>query len=71
MESASPMRFHMIGHGHLDPVWLWKWPEGFEEVLSSKFYISREPLADSSTLIKQTGFSFGENVDEILLDFQG
>lgn len=22
---------HMIGNGHLDPVWLWQWPEGFQE----------------------------------------
>jgi alpha-mannosidase len=21
----------MIGNGHLDPVWLWQWPEGFQE----------------------------------------
>ncbi len=22
---------HMIGHAHLDPVWLWQWQEGFQE----------------------------------------
>ncbi len=22
----------MIGHGHIDPVWLWRWQEGFQEV---------------------------------------
>jgi alpha-mannosidase len=22
----------MVGHGHIDPVWLWRWTEGFEEV---------------------------------------
>ena len=21
---------HMIGNGHIDPVWLWKWSEGLE-----------------------------------------
>ena len=21
-------QIHMIGNAHLDPVWLWKWPEG-------------------------------------------
>jgi len=25
-------KLHMIGHGHIDPVWLWRWPEGFQEV---------------------------------------
>ncbi|GBF06144.1 alpha-mannosidase [Deinococcus aerius] len=24
--------FHMIGNGHIDPVWLWNWPEGFQEI---------------------------------------
>jgi alpha-mannosidase len=23
---------HMIGNAHIDPVWLWQWPEGFHEV---------------------------------------
>ncbi|MBI2432064.1 MAG: alpha-mannosidase [Candidatus Hydrogenedentes bacterium] len=23
---------HMIGHGHIDPTWLWRWTEGYEEV---------------------------------------
>jgi alpha-mannosidase len=22
----------MIGHAHIDPVWLWQWQEGFQEV---------------------------------------
>ncbi|MDD2628847.1 MAG: glycoside hydrolase family 38 C-terminal domain-containing protein [Limnochordia bacterium] len=21
---------HLIGHAHLDPVWLWRWPEGYD-----------------------------------------
>lgn len=24
--------FHMIGHGHIDPTWMWRWTEGYEEV---------------------------------------
>lgn len=24
--------FHMIGNAHIDPVWLWNWQEGFQEV---------------------------------------
>ncbi|MCP9487791.1 MAG: hypothetical protein MSC30_18280 [Gaiellaceae bacterium MAG52_C11] len=26
------MRIHMIGNAHIDPVWLWQWPEGYQEV---------------------------------------
>jgi alpha-mannosidase len=25
-------KLHMIGNAHLDPVWLWRWQEGFQEV---------------------------------------
>lgn len=23
---------HMVGHAHIDPTWLWRWTEGYEEV---------------------------------------
>jgi alpha-mannosidase len=32
---ASKFRFHMIGHGHIDPVWLWSWEEGVSVVHST------------------------------------
>jgi len=22
---------HLVGHAHLDPVWLWPWQEGYQE----------------------------------------
>ncbi|MCU6712751.1 hypothetical protein M6D81_29025 [Paenibacillus sp. J5C_2022] len=25
-------KLHMIGNAHIDPVWLWRWQEGFQEV---------------------------------------
>ncbi len=28
-------RLHMIGNAHIDPVWLWQWPEGLQEVLAT------------------------------------
>jgi alpha-mannosidase len=30
--SAVQRRLHMIGNAHIDPVWLWQWPEGYQEV---------------------------------------
>lgn len=30
--SAGRGTLHMIGHSHIDPVWLWQWPEGFQEI---------------------------------------
>lgn len=32
-DGAKPARtLHLIGNSHIDPVWLWQWPEGYEEV---------------------------------------
>ena len=25
-------KLYMIGNAHIDPVWLWRWQEGFQEV---------------------------------------
>jgi len=32
---AAKFRVHMIGHAHIDPVWLWPWPEGISVVYST------------------------------------
>lgn len=32
---AEGITFHMIGHAHIDPVWLWPWQEGISVVHSS------------------------------------
>lgn len=28
-------KIHLIGNAHIDPVWLWRWQEGYSEVLST------------------------------------
>ncbi|MBN1987341.1 MAG: alpha-mannosidase [Prolixibacteraceae bacterium] len=33
--NAPEYRFHMIGHAHIDPVWLWPWSEGMSVVHST------------------------------------
>ena len=30
--AATERVLHLIGNSHIDPVWLWQWPEGFQEV---------------------------------------
>ncbi len=32
---ASKPILHLIGNSHIDPVWLWQWPEGYQEVRST------------------------------------
>lgn len=34
-DDASKITVHMIGHGHIDPVWLWSWSEGVAVVYST------------------------------------
>src|SRR5512135_3186878 len=34
-DGFSKFRVHMIGHAHIDPVWLWPWPEGVAVVYST------------------------------------
>jgi len=33
-EPGTP-RVHMIGNAHIDPVWLWRWPEGCAEAIGT------------------------------------
>src|SRR3954471_15073299 len=30
--ASDVKKLHMIGNAHIDPVWLWQWPEGYQEV---------------------------------------
>ncbi len=30
--TSESRRLHMIGNAHIDPVWLWQWQEGYQEV---------------------------------------
>ena len=32
MRKAEDFTIHMVGHAHIDPTWLWRWTEGYEEV---------------------------------------
>ena len=32
MTDARDVTVHMVGHAHIDPTWLWRWMEGYEEV---------------------------------------
>jgi len=32
MHKVQDFTIHMVGHGHIDPTWLWRWTEGYEEV---------------------------------------
>src|SRR4051812_19790195 len=38
-------RLHMIGNAHIDPVWLWQWQEGYQEVRAT-FQSAVERLAE-------------------------
>jgi alpha-mannosidase len=48
---APEFRIHMIGNSHVDPVWLWPWPEGFS-VVNSTFRSALERMNETP------GFAF-------------
>ena len=31
-DTPTARTLHLIGNSHIDPVWLWQWPEGYQEV---------------------------------------
>lgn len=44
---AAGYRFHMIGHAHIDPVWLWPWQEGMS-VVHSTFRSALDRMKETS-----------------------
>lgn len=46
-EDAAEFSFHMIGHAHIDPVWLWSWSEGVA-VVHSTFQSALDRMNESS-----------------------
>lgn len=48
---AHDYRIHMIGQAHIDPVWLWPWPEGLS-VVHSTFRSALDRMKETS------GFAF-------------
>ena len=49
---ADTSRIHLIGNAHLDPIWLWRWQEGFAEIKAT-FKSALEALKDPSAPIKE------------------
>lgn len=43
-------KLHLIGNAHIDPVWLWRWQEGFSEILAT-FRSALDRMNDFSDFI--------------------
>lgn len=41
---------HMIGNAHIDPVWLWQWPEGYQEVRAT-FHSAIERMRENPDFV--------------------
>ena len=41
---------HMIGNAHIDPVWLWRWTEGYQEIKAT-FRSALDRLAESEDFV--------------------
>ncbi len=49
-DDASKYKFYMIGHGHIDPVWLWPWDEGVS-VTHSTFRSALDRMKETPDLV--------------------
>ncbi|HEY3416072.1 MAG TPA: glycoside hydrolase family 38 C-terminal domain-containing protein, partial [Armatimonadota bacterium] len=55
MEAHTPqLTIHMIGNAHLDPAWLWRWPEGVQEALAT-FRSALERMEETPAFIFTRG----------------
>lgn len=50
LPNAHKYRIRMIGHGHIDPVWLWRWHEGVS-VVHSTFRSALERMKENSGMV--------------------
>jgi alpha-mannosidase len=51
---AALNTLHMIGNAHLDPVWLWRWPEGCAEAIAT-FWAAIDRLEESPEFVFTRG----------------
>ena len=49
-KNALKFKFYMIGHGHIDPVWLWPWSEGIS-VVHSTFRSALDRIAETPDMV--------------------
>jgi alpha-mannosidase len=58
-------KLHLIGNAHIDPVWLWSWQEGFQEILAT-FRSALDRLEeDSEFIFTASSAAFHEWVEAI------
>jgi alpha-mannosidase len=59
-------RLHLVGHAHIDPAWLWRWPEGMAEVLAT-FRSALDRIAEHPEFVFSCGsaafYAFVESAD--------
>lgn len=57
-------RLHMIGNAHIDPVWLWRWQEGYHEVLATFRSVLDRMQEDEAFTFACSSASFYEWVEQ-------
>ena len=50
LQDAKKYAFYMIGHGHIDPVWLWSWTEGVS-IVHSTFRSALDRIAETPGVV--------------------
>jgi len=71
MQNKKNYIIHMIGNAHIDPVWLWCWPEGAETIRTT-FQSATELIEEHPEFIFTASspafYQWIEEVDKILLN---
>ncbi len=49
-EDPKAITVHMIGNAHLDPVWLWRWTEGYEALIAT-FRAALDIMRDEESFV--------------------
>lgn len=68
---ATRLTLHAIGNAHIDPVWLWRWPEGLETIRAtfrSALDLMREYDDFRFTCSSSAFYAMLEDVEPALLD---
>src|SRR3954463_11623205 len=68
---ASNRILHLVGNSHIDPVWLWQWPEGLQE-LRATFRSALDRMAEYPEFIftcdSAAYYEWVEEIDPAMFD---
>ena len=62
-------KIYLIGHAHLDPVWLWRWQEGFAEIKAT-FRSALDRMKELIAILQEASKAYYAEDREIMSNFE-